>query len=510
MFQAFVSVLPSILTTLASPETIAAILIGVIGGMVIGALPGLSATMGIALLIPFTYGMEPSAALIMLMAIYTSAIAGGSISAILIHTPGTPSSAATAMDGYPLTQQGRGLEALGTSMVCSMIGGVISAIALMFLSPILANVALKFGSAENFFLALFGLSIIASLASNNLAKGLIAGFLGLLFCCVGIDNNSAYPRFTFGLIDLLGGIPTVPALIGLFTIPQVLTQLEKAVSKAGAPKEEIGKATGRALPTWEKFKEILPTTLISSILGIGVGILPGAGGDIGSWVGYNTAKNRSKHKELFGHGSLEGIAASESANNAVTGGAVIPMLTLGIPGSAAAAVLMGGLMIHGLQPGGDMFTKHASITYSVIIGFLVANIMMGIVGLLIAKYIVKVTQIPSNILCPIIVVLACVGAYAISANMYNVYVMTIFGLLGYFMRLANVPASATVLGLILGSMAETGLRQSLDMSKGNLMPYFFHRPICIVLMLLIIFFGFYPTISEKMKKRKAEKAAKAA
>ena len=326
MISGFFNTLPTIASSLFTFDVLIALLIGVVGGMVIGALPGLSATMGIALMIPFTYAMEPTAALVILMTIYTSAIAGGSISAILIHTPGTPSSAATAMDGYPLTLQGRGLEALGTAMVSSMIGGTISAIALLFLSPLLASVALKFGSAENFFLAVFGLSIIASLASESLSKGLIAGFLGLLFCTVGIDNNSAFPRFTFGSTALLGGIPTVPALIGLFSIPQVLGQLAKARAAAGQPKDEIGKAAGRVLPTWKQFKELVPTILYSSVLGIGVGILPGAGGDIGSWVGYNTAKNRSKHKELFGKGSLEGICASESANNAVTGGSLIPCL----------------------------------------------------------------------------------------------------------------------------------------------------------------------------------------
>lgn len=502
MIATFFESLPSIAAELFQPDVVLAILLGVVGGMIIGALPGLSATMGIALMIPFTYSMDTIAALAMLMTIYTSAIAGGSISAILIHTPGTPSSAATALDGYPLTLQGRGLEALGTAMVSSMIGGTISAIALLFMSPLLTTVALKFGSAENFFLAVFGLSIIASLASESLSKGLIAGFLGLLFCVVGIDNNSAFPRFTFGFTSLLGGIPAVPALIGLFSIPQVLTQLEKARNAAKQQKDEIGKASGRALPTWKQFKTLLPTILYSSVIGVGVGILPGAGGDIGSWVGYNTAKNRSKHKEEFGKGSLEGVCASEAANNAVTGGAMIPMLTLGIPGSAAAAVLMGGLMIHGMQPGTAMFTKHATITYAVIIGFMLANIAMGIIGLLIARYVVKVTQIPSSVLCPIIVVLAVVGSYALSSNMYNVYVMIVFGLLGYFMRKAAYPASATVLGLILGSMAETGLRQSMAMSRGNLLGYFFSRPLCIALMLLIIICGFMPSYLDYRKKKK--------
>ncbi len=506
MFESFINSLPEIASNIFTLQTMLAITLGVIGGMVIGALPGLSATMGIALMIPFTYAMEPVAALAMLMTIYTSAIAGGSISAILIHTPGTPSSAATALDGYPLTQRGRGLEALGLAMLSSCLGGFISSLALLFISPLLAQVALKFGSAENFFLGLFGLSIIASLASKSLSKGLIAGFLGLLLGTIGIDNNSAYPRFTLGITEMLSGIPSVPALIGLFSIPQVMTQIEKARKADKTAKDEIGEIKGRALPRWKDFRKLLPTIGISSVLGIMVGILPGAGGDIGSWVGYNSAKNRSKNPDLFGKGSLEGICASEAANNAVTGGAVIPMLTLGIPGSAAASVLMGGLMIHGMTPGGALFTKQATTTFAIILGFMLANLFMGVLGILISRYVVNVTKVPTGVLCPIIVVLAVVGSYAISGNMYNVYVMIVFGLLGYFMRKADYPASATVLGLILGKMTETGLRQSITMSRGNLLKYFTARPICIALVVLVLFSMSYPFISASLKAKKAKAA----
>ena len=507
MFQTLIESLPEIASNIFNLQTMLAITLGVIGGMVIGALPGLSATMGIALMIPFTYAMDKVAAMAMLMTIYTSAIAGGSISAILIHTPGTPSSAATALDGYPLTQRGRGLEALGTAMLSSCLGGFLSSVALLFISPFLAEVALKFGSAENFFLGLFGLSIIASLASKSLSKGLIAGFAGLLFGTIGIDNNSSFPRFCFGIQDLFSGIPSVPALIGLFSIPQVMTQIEKARNAEKNP-EKIGEVKGRVLPPWKELRKLLPTIGISGVLGTLVGILPGAGGDIGSWVGYNTAKNRSKHPEEFGNGSLEGIAASESANNAVTGGAVIPMLTLGIPGSAAASVLMGGLMIKGMVPGGALFTKEATTTFAIILGFMLANILMGIIGLVISRYVVKVTKVPAGVLCPIIVVLSVVGSYATSGNMYNVYVMVVFGLIGYFMRKADYPSSATVLGLILGKMTETGLRQSITMSRGNLLGYFAARPICIALVALVIFSMFYPFISASLKAKKAAKKAK--
>ena len=456
-------------------------------------------------MIPFTYGMTPIASIAMLMSIYTSAITGGSISAILIHTPGTPSSAATAIDGYQLTLQGKGLQALGVAILSSMTGGLFSAIALLFLSPLLASVSLKFGAPEYFLLAVFGLSLIAGLASDSPIKGFAAGCFGLIICTIGIDNDSAFPRFTFDSLHLMGGIPAVPALIGLFSIPQVLNLIGKAIEQARSKeKAVIGEIKGRVLPPWQELRPLIPTILRSSVLGLGVGILPGAGGDIGSWVGYNEAKRFSKHKELFGKGSLEGVCASEAANNAVTGGAMIPMLTLGIPGSAAAAVIMGGLMVQGMTPGAELFTTKATITYTIIFGFVLANIFMGIVGLAISRYVVGVTKVPPGVLCPIIVVLSVVGAYAISQSMYNVIVMLVFGFIGYFMRRAKFPASATVLGMLLGSMAETGMRQSIVMSKGHLLRYYLTRPLCLVLIALILLGILLPIIMEKRKQKKQQ------
>lgn len=503
MFESMIEALPSIVANLFTLETLFCIIMGVVGGMVIGALPGLSANMGMALMLPFTYKLSPVSAIAMLMTIYTSAICGGSISAILIHTPGTPSSAATALDGYPLTKQGKGLQALGVAMTSSMVGGLISAVALLFLAPPLAAMSLKFGSLEYFFLACFGLSIIASLASKSLIKGLIAGLLGLIIGTIGIDASTGYPRFTFGTMSLLSGIPTVPALIGLFSIPQVIDQLaearsgKKSINYSDA--EHIGK---KVLPPWKDIKQLLPTVLISGVIGTFAGILPGAGGEVGSWMAYNTAKNRSKDKSKFGQGSFEGVAASEAGNNAVTGGAAIPMMTLGIPGSSGAAILMGGLMIHGMQPGGDLFKGKAEITYSIIFGFILANIFMGLIGLLLARYVVQITKVPANVLCPIIVVLAVVGSYAISNDLYNVYVMFIFGVCGYFLRKAQFPPAAMVLGLLLGKMAEKGLRQAINLSRGDMLGYFFKRPVSIALVLLIILMVLLPLIKDKVKARK--------
>lgn len=503
MFESLFDNLPAILSSLFNVETLLCIIFGCIGGMVIGALPGLSANMGMALMLPFTYKLSPISAIAMLMTIYTSAICGGSISAILIHTPGTPSSAATALDGYPMTQQGRGLEALGVSMTSSMIGGLISAIALLFLSPPLAALSLKFGSLEYFFLACFGLSIIASLASGSVVKGLIAGCLGLIIGTIGIDSSTGFPRFAFGTITLLGGVSTVPALIGLFSIPQVIDQLKGA--REGKETVDLGDKAHlgkRVLPPWPEYKKLIPTILISGVIGTFAGILPGAGGEVGSWMAYNTAKNRSKDKDSFGKGNPEGVAASEAGNNAVTGGAAIPMMTLGIPGSSGAAILMGGLMIHGMQPGGDLFAGKAVTTYAIIFGFLLANLFMGAIGLFLSRYIVLITKIPANVLCPIIVVLAGIGSFAIANDINDVYTMFIFGVLGYFLRKAHFPPAAMVLGLLLGKMAEKGLRQALTLSRGNLFNYFLHRPVSIILFVLILLFVVVPLVMDKIKAKK--------
>ena len=463
-----------------------ALMIGVVGGMVIGAMPGLSASMGVALLIPVTYGMSAEAGLTMLAAVYTSAIYGGSITACLLHTPGTPSSAATAMDGYALTKEGKGLKAIGTATVCSMIGGTISAVALLVIAPPLSRLVLKFNSMEYFFLAAFGLTIIASVAGDNMLKGLMSGLFGILIGCIGIDIFNGAPRFAFGNINLESGIQLVPAMIGMFSLSQVMIAVEDIVK--GKSKEFVG---------------LIPTILQSSIIGVLVGILPGAGGDIGSWLSYNVAKKTSKHPEKFGHGSLEGIAASETANNAVTGGALIPMLTLGIPGSGVTAILMGGLMIKGMQPGYKLFTEQGKITYCIILGFLAANILMGLIGLLISRQVVKVSTIPMTILSPIIVALSLIGAYAIRLNVFDVYVMVAFGLIGYFMRKLGFATAPAILGLILGPMAEQNFRQALVLCRGDFFGYMMHRPISVALAILTIFSLFFPIISKAISKKAA-------
>lgn len=481
--------------------------LGVTGGMMAGAVPGLTAVMAIALLIPFTFALPPATGIMMLMAIYTSAIYGGSISAILLHTPGTPASAATALDGYPLTLRGKGHIALRVATFSSMVGGFISAIALLTLAPPLSRLSLLFGPPEYFLLAIFGLTIIGSLTSGSIVKGLIAGGFGLLLGTVGVDINVGFPRFTFGIFQLQSGVPLIPAMIGLFSLSQILEMSSEADGK-GEKKPVLIKDPIKELARfsfWELFpskaeiKETYATMIRSSLIGIGVGMLPGAGGDIGSWIGYNEAKRFSKNPEEFGTGSLNGVSGSETANNAVTGAALIPMLTLGIPGSSAAAVLLGGLMIHGLVPGRELFTTHASITYTALFGFALANILMGLVGFFVGKYAAYISVAPKNIVIPIIITFCVIGSFSVGNNMFDVWVMIFFGIVGLILKRNKFHPAPVVLGLILGPMAEVRFTQALKLSRGNLLGYFMERPISVVLIILIVLSIAAPLMLKKKK-----------
>lgn len=497
-----------IASVLFTKEVIVCLLIGTVGGIIIGALPGLSASMGVALMIPVTYSMSPVAAITMLSAIYTSAIYGGSITASLINTPGTPASAATAMDGFALTQKGQGLKAIGICTIASMIGGTFSAVMLLVMAEPLAKLSLLFGPPEYCLMGVFGLSIIGSLAGENMAKGLISGLIGVFIGTIGLDAMLAVPRFTFGSITLESGISTVPAMIGMFALAQVMDSALSIMSGKDSLLDDPTKGLrGSIFPSRKEMKEILPTIGVCSVVGLLIGILPGASGDVGSWVGYNTGKRMSKHPEEFGHGALCGIAASESANNAVTGGAMIPLLALGIPGSGTAALLLGGLMIHGLQPGYDLFTTSGTLTYAIIWGFLIANIVMGIIGLLIARQVCKVSRIPMSILCPVIIALCAIGAYAINKNFVDVVLMLIFGLLGYFMRKCGFASAPLILGLILSDMVESNYRRALILSRGeNILKYFLSRPQSVAILALILIALLSPLVMKvvngKMKSSK--------
>ncbi|HQB54258.1 MAG TPA: tripartite tricarboxylate transporter permease, partial [Sphaerochaeta sp.] len=401
----------SVLTSVFNLKIFFFIILGVFTGISIGALPGLTATMGVALVLPLTFGMDAIAGILLLIGVYVGAIYGGSISAILLRTPGTPAAAATVLDGYEFSKRGESGRAIGIATVASFVGGVVSVIALWLISPQLAKLALRFSAPEFFLLAVFGLSIIASISGNSLAKGVLTGALGITLAFVGIDGITGYPRFTFNNINLLSGVSFIPVMIGLFAMSQAFSTVESIF----VPGQVTQKVTN-VFPTKADWKVILRHSPISGIIGTIIGIIPGAGAEIGAFVSYGQAKRTSKHPERFGTGIPEGIAAPEAGNNGVTGGAMIPMLTMGVPGDAVTAILIGALTVQGLQPGPMLFAEHPILVYSIFLGMFVANVAMLLLGLSSLRLFVKVLSVPKPILTPMIFVLCVVGSYAINTS----------------------------------------------------------------------------------------------
>ncbi|GAA4717454.1 tripartite tricarboxylate transporter permease [Brevibacillus fulvus] len=470
--------------------------VGVAVGIIVGALPGLTATMGVALILPMTFGMEPVAGLLLLSGVYFGGVYGGSITAILLKTPGTPAAAATAIDGYALAQKGLAGKALGAATLSSFTGGTISILILMFLSPVLANIALEFSAPETFALAVFGLSIIASISGKSLVKGLIAGMVGLLMATIGLDPILGFPRFTGGIEQILNGVPFIPIMIGLFAASEAF----KSLSEMNA-KEKVKVKIEKILPSWPEFRNLIPTILRSTGLGTFIGIIPGAGADIAAFVSYNEAKRFSKDKERFGKGEMKGVAACEAGANACTGGALVPLLTLGIPGDAVTAVMLGALMVQGLQPGPQLFSNNGDLVYTLFIGMIICYIIMCLMGLLASRYFAKVVEIPKQILTPIILVLCMVGSYAINNSFFDVVIMAAAGVVGYFMQKYDFPASPIVLALILGPMAEGQFRRSLALSSGSY-DIFYTRPIPLVLLLLSAITLLTPIVKAFWQQRK--------
>lgn len=469
-------------------------------GVTIGCLPGLSAAMGVALLLPVTFGMDPATGLIILGGIYCGAIFGGSISAILIHTPGTPASAATAIEGYQLTLKGQAAKALTVACFASFCGGLLSCISLYFFAPPLAQLAMKFKSPEYFWLSLFGLTIIAGVSSKSMLKGLMSGVLGLLISTVGMDPMEGVPRFMFGQATLYNGVDVTCALIGLFSMSQILILAEKKIT--ARPQATTFK--NHFAMSGKDVKRITPTIFRSWIIGNIIGILPGAGASIACFIGYNEAKRFSHNKAEFGKGSIEGVAGSEAANNAVTGGSLIPMLTLGIPGESVTAVLMGGLIIHGLQPGPELFSTYAGMTYTFFAGFVLVQFAMLAIGMCGAKGFAQISRLSDAILIPSIFLLCVVGSYAIHNNVVEVVIMLIFGAVGYLIRKFDMNATAVVLGMILGPIGERGLRRSLMLNDGD-PSILFSTPLCWALIVLCIFGLLSPILMDRMEKKMREK-----
>lgn len=474
------------------------IFMGVAGGIAIGALPGLTATMGVALLLPLTFGMDAIGGILLLVGVYIGAIYGGSISAILLKTPGTPAAAATALDGYALSSKGEAGRALGISTISSFGGGLISAILLMLISPQLAKLALKFTAQEYFALAVFGLSIISSISGKSIIKGLIAGVIGLIIATIGTDPITGYMRYTFNNVNLMGGLSFIPIMIGLFALSQIFIALEDF-----SEEKNIEQKITRVIPSIQDLKRIFIPVIRSGIIGTFIGVIPGAGADIGAFISYNETKRFSKNPETFGTGNIEGIAAPEAGNNGVTGGAMIPLLTLGIPGDAVAAIMLGALMMQGLQPGPLLFTQNAPLVYTIFLGLIVANIAMLILGISGIRIFTKISKIPKSFLFPIIFVLCVVGSYAINNNIFDVYVMFASGIIGYLMEKVELPTSPIVLALILGPMAESNLRRSLVMSQGSYMT-FLTRPFSAIFLILATITLVMPMIKKYKNKSQNE------
>ncbi|MFO8041666.1 MAG: tripartite tricarboxylate transporter permease [Alkalispirochaeta sp.] len=469
------------------PISLLLVVLGVSAGILVGALPGLTATMAIALLVPFTFGMAPIHGLVLLGAIYSGAIYGGSFSAILINTPGTPSAIATTFDGFPMAQKGEAYRAIVTATLASVFGGVVGVIFLIFLSPPLARASLSFGPPEYFWLAAFGLTIIAAVSPRSTLKGLIGGGIGLLISTIGIAPIEGSVRYTFGTVALQNGIALIPALIGFFCIPEVLRMVEEShESGTVIPYKRQRKMVTRV------FHRLLrrPWLMIrSSILGTFIGIIPGAGGNIAGLVSYNEAIRTSRNKSAFGKGSMEGVAASETANNASVSGALIPMLTLGVPGAPPAAVLFGALLLQGMRPGAELFTSHGTITYAFLFSLILANLAMLPLGILLGRAVARLMQqVRVQTMAPLIVFLSMVGSYSIYNNIADIYTMVGVGLAAHALRKAGFMPGPIVLGLILGPIAEQGLTQSLLMgrARGSLVSVFFGRPISLILIVLTV------------------------
>lgn len=483
-----------IASSLFDPANLLLMILGVAGGIIVGALPGLTATMALSLMLPFTFSMNPEAALIMLGGLYIGAIYGGSISAILINTPGTPSSIATTFDGYPLTRKGKAEHALVTAAFSSGVGGIFGGFALLFLSPMLADLALKFGPPEFFWIALFGLTIIATLSTGSVLKGLIGGAFGLLLSTIGIAPIGGESRFTFGYAPLQGGLDLIVVLIGLFCIPEVIALMEKSASSEKASLHRRVKGVARSVIAQLVKKPVL--YLRSTVIGIIIGIIPGAGGNVASLLAYDMTVRFSKDKGSFGKGNPEGVAASETSNNAEVGGALIPLLSLGIPGAPPAAVLLGALMIQGISPGPDLYTRYPDLVYLFIWAFILANGVMFVLGFSGARYVGKIIDLPPHYLAPVIVVLAVVGSYAIRNNLLDVMMMIGFGIFGYWAKRLGFEPGPIVLGLILGPIAEIGLAQSMLMgqAQGSVWGVFFTRPISLVLILMCVLSLLWPIL----------------
>lgn len=464
-----------------SPRIVALVGVGTFVGIVMGALPGLTVTMSVVLLVSITFGWPTLDALALIMGAYVGGVMGGGQTAVLVNIPGTTAAIATTFDGYPLAQKGEAGHGIGVVVTQSFVGGLIGVFALSTIAPIVARFALSFGPHEYFLLGVFGLTMISSLAAGSLVKGLIAAAAGALISTIGMDPLYGVGRFTYGNTYLMGGISYIPALIGLFGMSEVLIQLSEFADVVVKPR------LTRVLPQFSLMKKLLPLTLKSSVIGVFIGALPGVGGDVAALVSYNEAKRSVQNPTRpFGTGAYEGVAAPETANNAAIGGALIPLLTLGIPGDAVTAVILGAFYIHGLRPGPLVFVHDPGFFWVIVLCQVIANVFMLIFGLSAARLLARVVTVPKYYLMPIVTVLCIIGSYAIETNIFHVFAMFVFGLIGYAMRKLGFHVGPMVLGVVLGPIIDSQLRTALVLTKGPVVLSFMSRPICVVLITVIL------------------------
>jgi len=469
--------------TLMDWQVLLAIPLGLTLGIIVGAIPGLTSDLGIILCIPLTYGMNSTVAILTLLAIYVGGTYGGSITAILINTPGTSANAATLFDGYPMTKKGEGFKALTMALYASTIGGFISALVLIFAAPQIAKITLLFGPAEYLALAVFGLSVIAGVSNDNIFKGLIGACIGIFVSTIGLDSMSGTVRFTFGNVHLRSGIDLIIALIGLFAISEILMKSKynpltdkKVVEKGSLIKNKVTK---------EEYKRCRKPITIGTIIGVIIGATPGTGGGLAGFISYNHVKQSSKHPETFGKGEIEGVAASESANNGACGATMIPMLTLGVPGDGSTAILMGAFMIHGMVPGPMLFKEQGNILYAIMIGLIIINICLWFVGKGFTRFYANITRIPFELLACIVLTFCTAGAYSTNNSLYDVYYIFIFGILAYLLRRLDFQLVPILLGIVLGPLAETNFRRALILSDGSL-SIFVTRPISLFFLVIAV------------------------
>lgn len=496
MFEMISQALPQVLTI----QNLLFINVGMLIGIVFGAIPGLNGNLAITVLLPFTFSFEPIPGILMLTSIFFGANFGGSISAILINTPGTGNAAATVLDGYPLAERGFPRKALATALTASTFGGIFSALCLLFLSEPISRVARQMSYPEYFALSVFGLSIITFISGKSMVKGLICGAIGVLLSTVGMDKTSGLNRFTFGSIQLYTGLTMMAVLLGTFAISQMIDRVVRQNQPEGS---DLGEAREGDKLTRGETKALLPTMLKSSAIGAVIGAIPGTGGNIAAFIAYNEARRKAKQGEKFGEGELKGIAAPEAANNGATCCVLIPLLTLGIPGDIVAATLLSALTMHGLIVGPQLFVNSGVTVYAILIGCVIAQVFIFLQGKYLMSLFVKATNMPYDLLTAVLVAVCCVGAFSINGKIVDVYVMVVAGIVTYVLKKFDFPVVPLVLGMVLGSTAEENLRSTMAVINGSWIN-FFQRPVCLgITLILFLLIG-----STVYNNRKNEKKAK--